>query len=124
MPTACGLRRPRAPSWWRKRQTLVPCRVANVDYVIPLPGAARLAGAMLVGTTVGMVAAIASALFIKIQVRPDVAIALVIGVPCVVGLVLVLLSVKRWMTTVGAFVLAVGPGWLSALVAIRAVHGV
>jgi putative holin len=92
--------------------------------VIPLPRASLLAGAMLVGTTVGMVAAIVSAVFVKVHIRPDVAIALVIGVPCVVGLVLVLLSVKKWMTTVGAFVLAIGPGWLGELVAIRAVHGV
>lgn len=83
-----------------------------------------LAGAMLVGTAVGMVATIASAVFVKVHIRPDAAIALVIGVPCVVGLVLIGLSAKRWMTTLGAFLLAVGPGWLGALVAIQAVHGV
>lgn len=79
---------------------------------------------MLVGATAGMVVAVASAVFGTVHIRPDVAIALVIGVPCAVGLVFLLLSVKRWMTTLGAFLLAVGPGWFGALVAIRAVHGV
>jgi Putative holin len=83
-----------------------------------------LAGAMLVGTSGGMVAAITSAVFASVRIRPDLAIALVIGVPCVVGLVLIGLSAKRWMTTLGAFLLAVGPGWFGALVAIQAVHGV
>lgn len=83
-----------------------------------------LAGAMLVGTSGGMVAAITSSVFANVRIRPDLAISLVIGVPCVVGLVLIGLSAKRWMTTLGAFLLAVGPGWFGALVAIQAVHGV
>jgi Putative holin len=90
--------------------------------VIPLPRAWLLTGALLVGTSVGMVAAIAATLVIHIHLRPDVAIALVVGIPSASGLVLVLLSAKRWVTTVGAFLLAVGPGWFGVLVAMQAVH--
>ena len=39
-------------------------------------------------------------------------------------LVLILSSTKRWMTALGAFLVAVGPGWFGALVAIQAAHGV
>jgi hypothetical protein len=92
--------------------------------VILLPRAWLLASALLVGTAVGMVAAIAATALVHVHLRPDVAIALVVGIPCVSGLVLMLLSTRRWMTTVGAFLLAVGPGWFGALVAIQAVHGV
>jgi Putative holin len=92
--------------------------------VIPLPRAWLLAGALLVGTAVGMVAAIAAALLINVHIRPDVAIALIVGIPCVSGLALVMLSSRRWMTALGAFLLAVGPGWFGVLVAIQAVHGV
>ena len=92
--------------------------------MIPVPRASLLAGAMLVGTTAGMVAAITSAVFVNVRIRPDFAIALVIGVPCVVGPVAIRIVRKRWMTTLGAFLLAVGPGWFGVLVAIQAVHGV
>jgi hypothetical protein len=85
--------------------------------VVPLPRAWLLTGALLVGTAVGMVAAIAATLVIHIHLRPDVAIALVVGVLCMSGLVLVLLTTGRWMTTVGAFLLAVGPGTVCALLA-------
>ena len=56
-------------------------------------------------------------------VRPDVVIALVVGVPSAFGLVLMLLSHRRWMTALGAFVLAIAPGWFGVLVAIQVVHG-
>jgi Putative holin len=92
--------------------------------VIPLPRASLLAGALLVGTTAGMVAAIAATLFVHVRIRPDVAVALIIGIPCVSGLVVILLSARRWMTVAGAFLLAVGPGWFGMLVVIQAVHGV
>jgi len=76
---------------------------------------------MLVGTAVGMVAAIAATLLVDGTIRPDVVVALVIGIPCGLGILLILLSAKRWMTTLGAFLLAVGPGWFGVLVAIQAV---
>jgi uncharacterized membrane protein (UPF0136 family) len=92
--------------------------------VIPLPRAWLLTSALLVGTAVGMVVAIAAMLLVHAQIRPDVAIALVVGIPCVAGLVLILVSTRRWMTALGAFLLALGPGWFGVLVAIQAVHSV
>ena len=83
-----------------------------------------LTGAMLVGTAVGLLTAIASALLVKATIRPDVVIALVVGLPSAIGMLMILLSGRRWVTTVGAFVLAVAPGWFGALVAIQVVHGV
>jgi hypothetical protein len=68
-----------------------------------------------------MVAAIAATLLINVYIRPDVVIALVVGIPSASGLVLILLSARRWLTALGAFLLAVGPGWFGVLVAIQAV---
>jgi hypothetical protein len=48
---------------------------------------------------------------------------LVIGIPSVIGLLLVLCSGRRWVTTAGAFVLAMAPGWLSVLLLIQVVSG-
>ena len=79
---------------------------------------------MLVGTAVGLLTAIASALLVKATIRPDVVIALVVGLPSAIGMLMILLSGRRWVTTVGAFVPAVAPGWFGALVAIQVVHGV
>lgn len=56
-------------------------------------------------------------------VRPDIVVALVIGVPSAIGLLLILCSGRRWVTTVGAFILAMGPGWLSVLLLLQAVSG-
>jgi hypothetical protein len=78
---------------------------------------------MLVGTAVGMIACVASSLLVTATVRPDAVIALVVGVPSAIGMLLVLLSGRRWVTTLGAFILAIAPGWFGVLVAIQAVHG-
>lgn len=78
---------------------------------------------MLVGIAVGVVAAIAARLVVDAQIRPDVVVALVVGVPSTLGVVLVLLSNTRWLTALGAFLLAVGPGWFGVLVATQAVSG-
>jgi putative holin len=96
---------------------------SNVIRVIPLPRAWLLTSAMLIGTTVGMVAAIASMLLVTAHIRPDVVIALVLGVPSAVGMLLILLSGRRWVTTLGAFMIAVAPGWFGVLVAIQVVSG-
>jgi hypothetical protein len=82
-----------------------------------------LTSALLVGTAVGLILGIAVTLLVHTPVRPDVAIALVVGVPSVVGLATIVLSGRRWGTTAGAFILAIAPGWLGVLVAIQAVHG-
>jgi len=78
---------------------------------------------MLVGAAVGLIAAVTSTLLITATVRPDAVMALVVGVPGAVGLLMILLSGRRWLTTTGAFLLGVGPGWLGALVLIEVVHG-
>jgi hypothetical protein len=38
-------------------------------------------------------------------------------------MLLILLSGRRWVTTAGAFVLAMGPGWLSVLLLLQVVAG-
>jgi Putative holin len=70
-----------------------------------------------------MVAGIASTLLVTARVRPDAVIALVVGVPIVVGMLLVLFSGRRWITVLGAFVLSLAPGWFGVLVAIQVVSG-
>lgn len=92
--------------------------------MIPLPRASALAGVMIVGVAIGMIAAIVAAVEISASIRPDVVIALVVGVPGLVGLVTILASRRRWVTAVGAMVLAIGPGLLGALTAIQVATGV
>ena len=94
-----------------------------VECVIPLPRAWLLSSAMLIGAAVGLVAAVTSTLLITATVRPDIVIGLVVGVPSVVGVVMILCSGRRWVTTLGAFVLAIAPGWLGALALIEVVNG-
>ena len=78
---------------------------------------------MLVGTAVGLVVGIASTVLVKATIRPDVVIALVVGVPSAIGMLMILQSARRWVTTLGAFILAMAPGWFGVLVAIQVVHG-
>ncbi len=79
---------------------------------------------MLVGVAVGLLAGIASTLLVTVTVRPDVVIALVLGVPGALGILVVLVAGRRWVTTVGACVLAIAPGWFGALAIIQvASHG-
>jgi hypothetical protein len=90
--------------------------------VIPLPRAWLLTSAMLVGVAVGLVAGVAATL-VHARIRPDVVIALVVGVPSAIGLLLILFSRRRWISTLGAFILAMTPGWFGVLVVIRVVFG-
>ncbi|OBH16550.1 putative holin [Mycolicibacter sinensis] len=92
--------------------------------MIPLPRPWLLSSIMLVGTAVGVLTGVGTTLLITAHVRPDAVIALVLGVPSVAGLVLVLVSSRRWVTAVGAFLLALAVGWFGALAAIQAVSGV
>jgi hypothetical protein len=78
---------------------------------------------MLVGTAVGLILAIAATLVVQASIRPDVVIALVIGVPSAIGMLLILFSGRRWVTTLGAFILAIAPGWFGVLVVIQVVYG-
>ena len=91
--------------------------------MIPLPRPWLLASAMLIGGAVGFLAGVAFTVAAHARIRPDVAIALVVGIPTVIGLLTILFSGRRWVTMVGAFILALAPGWFGVLVALRAASG-
>ena len=91
--------------------------------MIPLPRTRLLTSALLIGTAVGLLLGIGATLLVSAKIRPDVVIALVVGVPSAIGMLTILLSRRRWLTAVGAFVIAIAPGWFGALVAIQTVNG-
>jgi hypothetical protein len=91
--------------------------------VIPLPRPRLLTSALLIGTAVGLLLGIGLALLVSAKIRPDVVIALVVGVPSAIGMLTILLSRRRWLTAVGAFVIAIAPGWFGVLVAIQSLNG-
>ncbi|MGV0787915.1 putative holin [Mycolicibacterium sp. XJ2] len=91
--------------------------------MIPIPRAWVLTSALLVGTAVGLILGVAATLVIDAPIRPDVVVGLVVGVPAALGVLAILVSGRRWVTTAGAFLLGVAPGWFGVLVAIQAVHG-
>jgi hypothetical protein len=91
--------------------------------VIPLPRPRLLTSALLLGTAVGLLLGMGLSLMVTAKIRPDVVIALVVGVPSVIGMLTILLSRRRWLTAVGAFVIAIAPGWFGVLVAIQSVNG-
>ena len=78
---------------------------------------------MLVGTAVGVVVGVGSMLLFTAHMRPEAVVALVVGIPSALGLLLILFSGRRWVTAVGAFILALAPGWFGVLVVIQAVCG-
>jgi hypothetical protein len=90
-----------------------------VESVIPLPRTWLLTSAMLVGAAVGLVVGTAATLVVHARIRPDVVIALVVGVPSCVGLLVILLSRRRWITALGAFLLAMASGWFGVLALIE-----
>lgn len=79
---------------------------------------------MLVGVATGMVAAIGAGVLISAQIRPDVVVALVVGIPSLAGLALILFARRHWMTTLGVFLVAVAPGWFGVLIATQVAYGV
>ena len=89
--------------------------------MIPLPRAWLLTSALLVGCVAGQLSAVVAKLVVDATIRPDLVVALVIGVPSVLGILLVLCSGGRWVTTLGAFILAMAPGWLSVLLLLQVV---
>ena len=91
--------------------------------MIPLPRAWLLTSALLLGCVSGQIAAVVAKLTIDSTIRPDLVVALVVGLPSLIGLTLVVSSGRRWVTTLGAFVLAMAPGWLSVLLLIQVVSG-
>lgn len=78
---------------------------------------------MLVGAAVGMITGIAATLLVSATIRPDIVVALVVGVPSAIGMLTILLSGRRWVTTAGAFILAIAPGWFGTLAAMQVVNG-
>ncbi|MCW1958279.1 MAG: putative holin [Mycobacterium sp.] len=91
--------------------------------MIPLPRAWLLTSALLLGCVAGQISAVVAKMMVDATIRPDLVVALVIGVPSVLGLLLVLCSGRRWVTTAGAFILAMAPGWLSVLLLLQVVSG-
>ncbi len=91
--------------------------------MIPLPRAWLLTSALLLGCVAGQIAAVVAKLTVNATIRPDVVVALVVGVPSVIGLLMIVASGRRWVTTLGAFVLAMAPGWLSVLLLLQVVSG-
>jgi hypothetical protein len=87
--------------------------------VIPLPRTWLLTSAMLVGVAAGLVAGTAATLLVTARIRPDVVIALVVGIPSAIGLLVILLSRRRWITALGAFILSMAPGWFGVLALIE-----
>ena len=62
-------------------------------------------------------------MLVHARMRPDVVIGLVVGIPSVIGLLVILFSGRRWVTMLGAFILALAPGWFGMLVALRVASG-
>lgn len=79
---------------------------------------------MLVGAAVGVLTGIGLTVLVSAPLRPDLVIALVLGAPSIAGLVLVFVSSRRWVTGLGAALLALSLGWFGALAAIQVVSGV
>ena len=90
--------------------------------MIPLPRPRLLTSAILLGAAVGLLGGTAALTVDHARMRPDVAIALVLGFPSVVGLLVILLARRRWLTALGAFILALAPGWFGVLAVIEVVH--
>ncbi|WP_172826698.1 putative holin [Mycobacterium sp. 1423905.2] len=90
--------------------------------MIPLPRAWLLTGAMLVGVAVGQLAGVAAAVLVHTRLRPELVVALVVGVPSVIGMSAILFSGRRWVTLLGAFLIALAPGWFGVLVALQVVR--
>ena len=92
-------------------------------HVIPLPRAWLLTSALLLGCVAGQSAALVAKLMVDGNIRPDLVVALVVGIPSLTGMLLVLASGRRWVTALGAFILAIAPGWLSVLLLIQVASG-
>lgn len=89
--------------------------------MIPLPRPWLLTSAILFGLAVGLLGATAALTVQHARMRPDLAIALVVGFPSLVGLLVILLARRRWLTVLGAFILALAPGWFGVLAVVEVV---
>ena len=95
---------------------------STVVTVVPLPRPWLLAGAMLIGAAVGLLAGVGFTV-VRASMRPEIAVALVVGLPSLAGVVTILFSGRRWVTTLGAFAVALAPGWFGVLVAFQVASG-
>ncbi|MFZ1163192.1 putative holin [Mycobacterium sp.] len=89
--------------------------------MIPLPRPWLLTSAMLLGIATGLLGGTAALTVDHARMRPDVAIALVVGFPSAVGLLVVLMARRRWLTALGAFIVALAPGWFGVLALVEVV---
>ena len=78
---------------------------------------------MLIGCAVGFLAGLAFAVVVHAWTRPDIALALVVGIPSVAGLMTILFSGRRWVTALGAFIVSLAPGWFGVLCVLRVASG-
>lgn len=76
---------------------------------------------MLVGAAAGMLLGVGLTLLVSARIRPDLVIALVLGMPSIAGLTLIFVSSRRLVTALGAALLALGPGWFATLALIEVV---
>jgi Putative holin len=74
---------------------------------------------MLIGNAIGLLAGVAGTVLVHSRMHPEVVMALVVAIPSVTGLSIVFFSARRWATMLGAFFIAMAPGWLCVLVAIQ-----
>jgi hypothetical protein len=96
---------------------------SKVVSVVPFPRPWLLASAMLIGSAVGLLAGVAFTVIVHAKIRPDIVVALVVGLPSIAGLLVILFSGRRWVTMLGAFLLALAPGWFGVLVAMQVASG-
>ena len=76
---------------------------------------------MLLGVATGLLGAAAALTVDHTRMRPDVAIALVVGFPSAVGLLVILMARRRWLTALGVFILALAPGYFGVLALVEVV---
>jgi Putative holin len=81
-----------------------------------------LTSVIVVGVAAGLLGGTAALTVDHAHMRPDIATALVVGFPSVVGLLVILLSRRRWLTALGVFILALAPGWFGVLAVIEVTH--
>ncbi|MFN8032972.1 MAG: putative holin [Mycobacterium sp.] len=77
---------------------------------------------MLVGCAAGLVAAVVTTVLVKASIRPDLVVALVVGVPGAVGMLAILLNVAE-SPRPGCVHPGHGPSWPAELVLIQVVSG-
>jgi hypothetical protein len=91
--------------------------------VIPLPRTWVLASAILLGTAVGWLSGTAGTVLVRDHIRPGFVVAAVVAVPTLLGLMLVVLSMRRLLIALGAFLIALAPGWFGVLLTIQLASG-